>query len=202
MELSSSGHGVGMVTSWSHQRIDKPRPSKWKDVDIQWDDAPPIRERSKIIPRKERIGEDRRGEDRIPHGTEPQAVAVSAPKSPKKIEKEKTKGNELVAAYCEAYKSRYGVYPIVQGASAGAAKRLSQGPVPISQLVELVRVYLTMDDQWFLTKRHDLAIFEQNLNAVKIKAETGASISRKEAQLAESADFHKNQLARIVGGAT
>ena len=60
--------GVGLVLGWRHQKIDKPQASKHEGKTYQWDtpsDSSNGIERSSNVPRKDRIGEDRKGKDII-----------------------------------------------------------------------------------------------------------------------------------------
>lgn len=90
------------------------------------------------------------------------AVALKDPKP----------GQVFIATYCEAYKSRYGVNPIVTPKDGGICQRLLKA-VPIEKARHLIQAYLQMEDRWFMTKCHDLVTFEQNLGKVAIALANG-----------------------------
>lgn len=188
--------GVGLVVSWSHQRIDKPRPSKWEGVEIKWDEVTPFGEPSKNVPRKERIGEDRSGEDRIPYGSSQEKAGellpVPASRKPSPKAEDGLKAKRLIAAYCEAFKARYGVRPEIDGKDAGTASRLAKGGISFERLCELIAEFFRMNDPWFVTKRHSLAVFAENLNAVKIRLETGLAPTQTEIRQVDKAQATSN----------
>lgn len=106
---------------------------------------------------------------------------------------------EFIAAYCEAFRSRYGTNPPVTGKDAGIAKNIVKG-VGIVRAKGLVETYLGMNDAFYLMKRHDLGTLVTNLNAVTVKHDTGGGITRTEARQAEDGDYYKNQIARVMRG--
>lgn len=113
--------------------------------------------------------------------------------------KEKPDTRSFIVAYCEAYKTRYKTNPLVPDDQLGIVRSIVKA-AGNARAPDYAREYLSMTDGWFLTKRHDLATLKANLNAVKIRLETGQTISRKEASIADSQDFHKNQMRRLTGG--
>src|SRR3990167_3210906 len=131
------------------------------------------------------LGSDSKTEESFP--SEMSEVA-SAPRAPAV--------QEFIASYCEAFKGRYGTNPPMMGKAAGISKRLVTD-IGAARACELVRTYLAMNDQFFVLRRHDLATFESNLNAVAVKLDTGRSVTRHEAQQGESQDFYPNQMDKI-----
>ena len=123
----------------------------------------------------------------------------SAPAKAGHAPAEKPNLKTFIAAYCEAYKTRYKTNPLVPDDQLGIVRSIVKA-AGNARAPDYAREYLAMTDGWFLTKRHDLATLKANLNAVKIRLETGQTISRKEASLSDAQDFHKNQMARLVGG--
>lgn len=83
----------------------------------------------------------------------------------------------FIEAYCDAFRGRYGTNPQIIGKDAGIAKRLAKD-LGVGRARDLVGTYLSMNDPFFLTKRHDLGTFATNLNAVTVKHETGAAPTR------------------------
>lgn len=175
----STGDGVGMVTSWHHQKIDKPRSSKWKDKLIQWDakdDSTNGIESSAIIRRKDRIGKDRIGKDRIstrkpkaPAASPPAEAALAAP----------TNSNLFIARYCEHWKAKYGSNPPIVGKDGGIAKRLAK--VGESRLFELLDAYFLMPDAYVIKAKHPLELFESKLKEIAAFADSGEFITRRQA---------------------
>lgn len=74
---------------------------------------------------------------------------------------------DFVSSYCEAFKKRYTTNPIVDGRSSGIAKRIVKS-LGLPKAKALVESYLTMNDQWFITKGHDLQTFEGSLNKIEM----------------------------------
>lgn len=75
--------------------------------------------------------------------------------------------SEFISCYCESFKKRYTTNPVIDGKSTGIAKRLIKS-IGLSRAKTLVQSYLTMNDQWFITKAHDLQTFEGSLNKIEM----------------------------------
>lgn len=84
----------------------------------------------------------------------------------------KKPGQDFIATYCEAYKKRYGVNPIVTPKDGGICQRLLKA-VPLEKAKDLIQAYLQIEDRWFMTKCHDLVTFEQNLGKVAVALANG-----------------------------
>ncbi len=97
---------------------------------------------------------------------------------------------QFIAAFCVAWKERYKTAFTTDGPNANAAKLITTGKnkIPLQRAIDLVQTYLSMNDRWFLTKRHDILTFKANLNAVAIKHDTGSNINAAQAQDMERAD--------------
>lgn len=97
-------------------------------------------------------------------------------------------GAALIAAYCDAFKARYGMNPPIDGKTAGLALQVLK-TVPLHRAAELVQAYLQMDEQWFKTKCHDFPTFVQNLTKVAVALFNGTG------------DPHeKNYWQKVFGG--
>ena len=189
-----------LVTNWKHQRINRPVLPDVKNESIQWlpiGHSVSLHESSVNAQCKDRIGKDRSGEDRIPVGATGKLLPDS-PASEKPDDQPDNTTQALIAKYCEAYKARYGVNPPIGGKQAGLARRLVKDLGAV-RAIALVETYLRMQDAFFLKRRHDLATFEANLNAVTIFEKTGQTITRRDAESAESSDFYRNQMQRLGG---
>lgn len=105
----------------------------------------------------------------------------------------------LVAAYCEAFKARYGTNPPIMGKDSGLLKNVVRS-LGLPRSKELIRTYLAMNDAFFLKRRHDIATFALNLNAVAVKADTGQTVTHQDTVNAESREYYRSQLERIGSG--
>lgn len=188
------------VAGWSHQKIDKPKQPKVKASELQWltnDDSTIGSDESR--PFDARIGSDRR--DRI--GSDHTREKEVSPKAPKK-KKEQPPANlfevaplgNIVSVYCDVWKSRYAVSPIIQPKDAGRLNKFAKS-VGFAKAEQIIGAYLDMPDQWFLTKRHDVDTMLGNLNAIALFMETGKVVSRKEIQNADSTLRFKNLITDI-----
>lgn len=122
---------------------------------------------------------ERRGEDKIRE--EIATVLVVPSKHPPALaprdapHKKKIDGREvaeLIACYCEAFKTRYGTNPHVDGKTAGLVRRLL-GDVSVDRAKMLIQAYLQMEDPWFLKKCHDFGTFMMNLSPVVVALANG-----------------------------
>lgn len=86
----------------------------------------------------------------------------------------KSSAATLIAAYCDAFRARYGMNPPIDGKAAGLAKNLLRS-IPLEKACLLVQAYLQLEDQWFLTKCHDFPTFIQNLTKVAVALSHGAA---------------------------
>lgn len=180
-----------MVVSWSHQKVDKRLPSKWKDQEIQWDDAPYIRD---FTP-KDRIGKDRIGyigEASEKSATKKKKVTAIASDTPtvasdtskevlisQQKEEAKEKARAFVAAYVKAYQVKF---------PAGRPEDLSDGKVrgqilnwikdySLERAKQLIQVFFQMDNKWFQQKGYDFMTFRNNLNLIGQALDSGVDPS-------------------------
>jgi hypothetical protein len=112
-----------------------------------------------------------------------------------KAKKAATGGKEIIAAYCDAFRARYGTAPTITGKDAGIASRLAKD-LGQTKAIDLIGAYLSMNDPFFLTKRHDLPTFATNLNAVTVKLMTGVGSGANRAEARSNAN--QNALADYV----
>lgn len=78
----------------------------------------------------------------------------------------------VLAKYCDAYKARYGIFPIIDGKAAGLAASLCRA-VPVERLGSLLEAYVQMDDAWFKTRCHDFSTFSANIGKVAVALANG-----------------------------
>lgn len=97
------------------------------------------------------------------------------------LNKKETKGElstesiaPFIGSYVAAFQKRYGpdARPMLDGKAVGLAKTIVRD-VGLAKAVELVQVFLQLDDPWFLKKTYDLSTFRENLNKVSLAATTG-----------------------------
>lgn len=88
----------------------------------------------------------------------------------------------FVAAYCNAFKEKYGTRPVLDGASIAEAKRIVKG-VGLERSTMLVQAYLQMDDPKYLSKCHDLLSLRMDLNRVSVALDKGRKDPHKKSTL-------------------
>lgn len=205
----SACHGVGMVVSWHHQKIDKPRPSKWKEIEIQWDDAPSPatdRESSANVRRKDRrgSGEERIGEDQVTPGV--QAPADAPPKSVEVLPSEKAKPKRLAKggaisgptwdAYSEAYLVRYGQPPVrntrVNSQLSQFVKRLGEEEAPL-----VAAFYVGHNSAYYVRTGHGVGPMLADAEKLRTEWATGRQITGVEGRVAERRQGIANALGDL-----
>lgn len=94
------------------------------------------------------------------------AVAVSP--------SQESPGRVLISKYVDAFRRRYGekTRPEITGKTAGQVGALLKS-IPLARAIQLIQVYLQMDDPWFETKHHDFGTFVENLTKVGVALDTG-----------------------------
>lgn len=97
----------------------------------------------------------------------------------------------IIATYAAAYKQRYGTNPAIGGLEMGIAKSLVKD-MTVEALQPLIGVYLQMDDAYFRSRYHDLTTFKGNLNKIKVRHETGRSVTQTEVRTDDRAEANKN----------
>jgi hypothetical protein len=122
-----------------------------------------------------------------PEATLPQTVSAPA-------RKRSADARPLIATYCEAFKSRYGTNPVVDGKAVGLASNILR-TVPLQRAQELVQAYLQMEDRWFLTKCHDFGTFVQNISKVSVALANGTQDPQERA-------YWNKVFKRGIGGST
>jgi hypothetical protein len=89
--------------------------------------------------------------------------------------------NVFLSLYCQQFKNKYQVQPMIDGKSAGIAKRLAK-TIPAAKLEIMVQAYFAMPDAWLHKIKHPLNQFELKLNEIKVFAESGKFTTNKQAQ--------------------
>lgn len=87
--------------------------------------------------------------------------------------KEKEIGiQDVVGIYVVAYQTKYNARPMIDGKALGLIKNLLKTVSPETAM-DLIQVYLQIDDPWFKKKYHDLVTFTNNLNKISACLQTG-----------------------------
>lgn len=89
--------------------------------------------------------------------------------------------NQIQDAYMAAFNKRYGVDPFVETDDLTTFSFLSKN-FGMERGREIVTHYLTMNDQWFLTKAHDVRSIRGNIN--KILAGLGKPTANEQIRMA------------------
>ncbi len=111
-----------------------------------------------------------------PVGKPPAPDVLEFDSVPQKLP-EKTNG--VIASYCDAWRLRYnsGSSPTIMPQHAKAVKTFV-AQIGIKKATEMIEAYFKMPDTWFITKRHDIPTFMNNLNAITQFMETGAMVTK------------------------
>lgn len=195
----SQQHGLGMVVSWHHQRIDKPRPSKWKDLKIQWDDAPRLQERSKTVRCKDRIGEDRIGEDRISCTGAALTDAKFLESRPRSSRPEPIT-RATWEAYSEAYLQRYKTRPVrnasINGKLAQFVARVGHEEAP-----EVAAFYLTHNAAFYVGAMHQVGPMLKDAEKLRTEWFTNQQMNSATARSIESKSNIMDALGPMIAEA-
>ena len=196
------------ITGWSHQKIDKPRQPEVKASEITWlskNDSTKALESSSNVRRKDRIGEDTIGVDRIsceaPLSAEPApppSFELSLFKSPK-ITKEKTDVSKVWDAYKHAYKNRYGSDPTWNAKVAGQLKQFCDR-VPKDEAPDIAAFFLGHGNGFYVARMHPVG--QMLTDAEKLRTEwlTGRKMTSASARGSDVAATAEDQLRRIAEG--
>jgi hypothetical protein len=191
------GESMLLVKKWLvHQVINKPSKTKMMFAtyaeNLQW-----FNEHSRstpvVIPEecaKERKGREREGNGKgIPVGV----TAAPVPAAPGT--------QQLIALYCDLWRLRYKSTrsPDVGGRAAKRIKDLVND-FGAARAEVLIRAYLQMPDQWFVTKTHDIETLWSNLNKVSLFADSGRMITKQETRDLDTQVATKNQQLALERG--
>lgn len=185
-QITCSREGIKMRLGSSKEAVEKQLLSLERNQLVR------VLEQPTLIKEEKRI-EEKRKENKLRKGREKQKASQPDAAAPVPL------GQNLVAVYCDAYKTRYPENPVIRPQDAKALKNLGE-TVGVNQAEDLLRAYLRMNNSWFITKAHDLTTFLQNLNQVKNFSATGQVVTIADARNAEAGDSLKNQIARLTGG--
>ena len=114
-------------------------------------------------------------------------------KSISKRPESKSGANEVIAAYCRAYKAKFGKNPISikLGKEQAAAKTLAMS-LGVPEAIRHVEAFLEMTDSWFLKTGYKLSTLCDNVNNVGLYLERGVLVTGR---LTRSAELHASNKA-------
>jgi len=103
---------------------------------------------------------------------------LNTPKKAKKTDPEMgKKTQEAIAAYCDAFKLRYDVNPMITRKDSGLVRNFVKD-FGLEKTKSLLEAYLQMNDAWFCTKSHDIPTFATNITTISTNAKNGKRLSR------------------------
>lgn len=191
----SRGACCGLIVGWEHQRIKDRRASKYKDLEIKWDDenldAPGSDE---IRPGVERSGEDRKGEDVKPH----LPVAVAPRKKREVSPAAKELRQKIWESYSLAYFERYGTEPVRNATVNTQIVRLADRLGDEAPAV--VRFYLGHSTAFYVRCAHPIGLCLKDAEGLRTQWATGSKITARQAQQTDDAAAVGDQLQRIREG--
>lgn len=129
------------------------------------------------------------------------SLSHASSKSCKRAPTKDHDAKNLIAHYCELFKAKYNSNPPVNGKSAGIIKRILKD-FSLDHSKKLIEAYLSDNRQWFVTRAHDLTTFEQNLNSVQVKLDTGRTITQNVAKTAERRSNNQEVLQALMSKGT
>lgn len=140
------------------------------------------------------------------------APAVAVPKNPTKekngnlkkiVDKKNPDGNfkaqAFIKTYCELFKQRWNVNPVIRSKQSGIAKRLST-EMSLERFTFLLEAFFAMPDAWNVKQKHPLEIFVTKLNEIVVYAELGEFQTQTKSKQNDQTESVKDQLRRIDRG--
>lgn len=181
----SPSDGLVLITNWKHQKIDKPRDGKVNVNEINWltfEESSKDIEQSPKPSRKDRIGKDSIGSDRIIAAQPEKPSADSADAEIKKL------ASQLIARYCELWKAKYKTNVSMSGKWAGNAKTLIKDH-GLNRSLELVESFMEMNEHVWC--RHSFEQILLKLATISHYAGTGVQISKTQINQLDKSQANK-----------
>ncbi len=180
------------VNNWFHQKIDKPRRPEMKVEDIQWlakgDSTKGIESSSKSR-RKDRIGSDTIGSDRIvtatPEPSPPEEIPVTRP---------------LWKKYEEAYEGRYGTRPLWNPKNGGILKNVLKR-IPADEAPDVLAFYLGHNNAYYVREAHSLDAFVKDCEKLRMEWVTGRKITQTEARQVDRRQANLGVFEKLIAEA-
>lgn len=183
-----------LIKGWSHQKIDKPRAGKWNPSEIEWvswSDSPNDREAKPKARRKDRIGEDRRGSDRIvPSRCDAPATVPVEPTT-------QAPGSLTWKAYKAAYQKRYGVAPSWNAKTANNLRQFV-GRIPAEDAPQVAEFYLTHNDAFYVKSMHPVGLLLKDAEKLRTEWVTGHRVLGSQAREVERMQHNVDSFAQAA----
>lgn len=209
------------VVNWSHQKIDKPRQPEIKAKDIQWIQLDEECRSSKALRefveesttprRKDRIGEDRKGKDRIcmelgevvgessANITPPPSGGGDVPKVASSGSRKKSEPitAKAWAAYSKAFEERYNTPPLrnltVNSQLASFVRRVGEDLAP-----EVIAFYVRHRGAFYSQKMHPVGLALADAEKLAAEYRSGRMLTRAAANREESIAANADLAAQIM----
>lgn len=121
----------------------------------------------------------------------------------KNVDKKNSDGNlkaqAFIKTYCELFKQRWKVNPVIRGKQSGLAKHLS-AEMSLERFEFLLKAFFAMPDAWNVKNKHPLELFVSKLNEIVVYAELGDFQTQAKSKQNDQAESVKDQLRRIDRG--
>jgi hypothetical protein len=173
-----------LVVGWRHQKIDKPRAGKWNPNDIEWvthEESLKGRDPSANVRRKDRIGEDRKGKDRIGSGSDGGTKTTEGDKPPRAPSGHT---NLVWDSYSDAYETRYGSKPVsnalVRGQLSSFIKRVGEAEAPL-----VASFYLTHNGAFYVRQMHPVGLLLKDAEKLRTEWVTNNQMLDSTARMVE-----------------
>jgi hypothetical protein len=200
-----------LVESWDHQKIDKPRQPRVSKSEIEWlellrkDHSPnalrDLVDESSNTRRKDRIGKDRKGEDRIV--AEPAGAGPREPEKSVETTGVDEKGPSPTAvvwrAYKAAYEGRYHAAPPWNAKTAGMLRSFTTR-VPLEEAPDVAAHYVSHNDRYYVQAMHPVGFLLRDAEKLRTEWFTGRKVTSETARQAERQDYTRDQMDRIRRG--
>lgn len=169
------------VTGWSHQKIDKPKQPKVNSIDLQWlthEESLIALDESSTIRRKDRIGKDSIGSDRIVATKSEKSEIIKNPSDDSAKAEVGKLASKVIARYCELWKDKYKASAPMHGKWAGNAKTLVKDH-GLERSLSLVESFMSMNDSWFIQRRHSFDLILTSIASIAHYSGTGVQIDSR-----------------------
>ncbi len=194
------------IAHWNHQKIDRPRTPSFPISEIEWLPTPTCQSSPKprrvldasstIIRRKDRIGLDGIGEDRIGKDIPTSEVHSPPPGRAKKF----APTAKAWEAYSEAYEFRYGTFPVrnttINSQLSNFVKRIGEEESPL-----VAAFYLTHNDQFYVRSMHPIGLMLRDAEKLRTEYVTGKKMTTGQARQVDRKQTTYNAFAPLLAEA-
>ena len=102
-------------------------------------------------------------------------------------------------AYSAAYRNRHGAEPLRNARVNSQLKQFSQC-VPLAEAPAIAEFYLSHSDAFYVKQRHPVGLLLKDAEKLRTEWITNSRMTGAMARQAEAADYHQDQLARVMRG--